>query len=133
MTYSEAEAYCREKGMELITFKTGNIYNRFKEYGIFGKAQWIWVGAKRGDDGKYRWRTGEEVDPKAWDSTATKTEECVCMVAGGHKRFYDRDCEMEKEALCEYRPDHFDSDRYKDRAELDAYLEKVELRLGIGY
>merc|ERR1711942_331116 len=35
MTYSEAEAYCREKGMELITFKTGNIYNRFKEYGIF--------------------------------------------------------------------------------------------------
>jgi len=112
--YLEAEAACQAMDMELATFKT-DIDTKFKEYGIPKLSTYNWVNAKRGDDGKYRWRTGEEVDPKLWKFNAKKTKECVCLVAGGIKDLDDVDCDRKISSyLCEYKADFFEKEAKKE-------------------
>ena len=73
MLYSEdiswqaAEDSCRELGGHLATIKDEADYDKICQLLADCTAQYVWIGAYRGDDGQMKWIDGQSSDFYAWD------------------------------------------------------------------
>ena len=72
MPYSEdgggaaAERRCTELGGHLATIKDAADYEKLCQLLADSNAQYVWIGAYRGDDGQIKWLDGKEHDFYAW-------------------------------------------------------------------
>lgn len=62
----EAERRCTELGGHLATIKDAADYEKLCQLLADSNAQYVWIGAYRGDDGQIKWLDGKEHDFYAW-------------------------------------------------------------------
>lgn len=64
--WDEAERRCTELGGHLATIKDAADYEKLCQLLADSNAQYVWIGAYRGDDGQIKWLDGKEHDFYAW-------------------------------------------------------------------
>ena len=65
-SWDEAERRCTELGGHLATIKDAADYEKLCQLLADSNAQYVWIGAYRGDDGQIKWLDGKEHDFYAW-------------------------------------------------------------------
>lgn len=66
VSWDEAERRCTELGGHLATIKDAADYEKLCQLLADSNAQYVWIGAYRGDDGQIKWLDGKEHDFYAW-------------------------------------------------------------------
>lgn len=66
VSWDEAEHRCTELGGHLATIKDAADYEKLCQLLADSNAQYVWIGAYRGDDGQIKWLDGKEHDFYAW-------------------------------------------------------------------
>lgn len=66
VSWDEAERRCTELGGHLATIKDAADYEKLCKLLADSNAQYVWIGAYRGDDGQIKWLDGKEHDFYAW-------------------------------------------------------------------
>lgn len=66
VSWDEAERRCTELGGHLATIKDAADYEKLCQLLDDSNAQYVWIGAYRGDDGQIKWLDGKEHDFYAW-------------------------------------------------------------------
>lgn len=66
VSWDEAERRCTELGGHLATIKDAADYEKLCQLLTDSNAQYVWIGAYRGDDGQIKWLDGKEHDFYAW-------------------------------------------------------------------
>ena len=66
VSWDEAERRCAELGGHLATIKDAADYEKLCQLLADSNAQYVWIGAYRGDDGQIKWLDGNEHDFYAW-------------------------------------------------------------------
>lgn len=66
VSWDEAERRCTELGGHLATIKDTADYEKLCQLLADSNAQYVWIGAYRGDDGQIKWLDGKEHDFYAW-------------------------------------------------------------------
>lgn len=66
VSWDEAERRCTELGGRLATIKDAADYEKLCQLLADSNAQYVWIGAYRGDDGQIKWLDGKEHDFYAW-------------------------------------------------------------------
>lgn len=66
VSWDEAERRCTEFGGHLATIKDAADYEKLCQLLADSNAQYVWIGAYRGDDGQIKWLDGKEHDFYAW-------------------------------------------------------------------
>lgn len=66
VSWDEAERRCTELGGHLATIKDASDYEKLCQLLADSNAQYVWIGAYRGDDGQIKWLDGKEHDFYAW-------------------------------------------------------------------
>ena len=66
VSWDEAERRCTELGGHLATIKDAADYEKLCQLLADSNAQYVWIGAYRGDDGQIKWLDGKEHDYYAW-------------------------------------------------------------------
>ncbi len=66
VSWDEAERRCTELGGHLATIKDAADYEKLCQLLADSNAQYVWIGACRGDDGQIKWLDGKEHDFYAW-------------------------------------------------------------------
>lgn len=66
VSWDEAERRCTELGGHLATIKDAADYEKLCQLLADSNAQYVWIGAYRGDDGQIKWLDGKENDFYAW-------------------------------------------------------------------
>lgn len=66
VSWNEAERRCTELGGHLATIKDAADYEKLCKLLADSNAQYVWIGAYRGDDGQIKWLDGKEHDFYAW-------------------------------------------------------------------
>ena len=66
VSWDEAERRCTELGGHLATIKDAADYEKLCQLLADSNAQYVWIGAYRGDDGQIKWLDGKEHDLYAW-------------------------------------------------------------------
>lgn len=66
VSWDEAERRCAELGGHLATIKDAADYEKLCQLLADSNAQYVWIGAYRGDDGQIKWLDGKEHDFYAW-------------------------------------------------------------------
>ena len=66
VSWDEAERRCAELGGHLAAIKDENDYEKLCQLLADSNAQYVWIGAYRGDDGQIKWTDGQEHDFYAW-------------------------------------------------------------------
>lgn len=66
VSWDEAERHCTELGGHLATIKDTADYEKLCQLLADSNAQYVWIGAYRGDDGQIKWLDGKEHDFYAW-------------------------------------------------------------------
>lgn len=88
VSWDEAERRCTELGGHLATIKDAADYEKLCQLLADSNAQYVWIGAYRGDDGQIKWLDGKEHDFYAWaqgepsmtDSYDGATENYIMLV-----------------------------------------------------
>ncbi len=66
VSWDESERRCTELGGHLATIKDAADYEKLCQLLADSNAQYVWIGAYRGDDGQIKWLDGKEHDFYAW-------------------------------------------------------------------
>ena len=66
VSWDEAERRCTELGGHLATIKDAADYEKLCQLLADSNAQYVWIGAYRGDDGQIKWLDGKGHDFYAW-------------------------------------------------------------------
>ena len=66
VSWDEAGRRCTELGGHLATIKDAADYEKLCQLLADSNAQYVWIGAYRGDDGQIKWLDGKEHDFYAW-------------------------------------------------------------------
>lgn len=66
VSWDEAERRCTELGGHLATIKDAADYEKLCQLLADSNAQYVWIGAYRGDDGQIKWLDGKEHDFYVW-------------------------------------------------------------------
>ena len=66
VSWDEAERRCTELSGHLATIKDAADYEKLCQLLADSNAQYVWIGAYRGDDGQIKWLDGKEHDFYAW-------------------------------------------------------------------
>lgn len=66
VSWDEAERRCTELGGHLATIKDAADYEKLCQLLADSNAQYVWIGAYRGDDGQMKWIDGQSSDFYAW-------------------------------------------------------------------
>lgn len=67
-SWEQAKLRCEEMGGHLATIANEEELNEVIALAEEAGAKFVWLGAKRGEDGAFKWVTGEEIDYYVWDA-----------------------------------------------------------------